>query len=248
MRRFGFSTGALAKGDFREGIARQPSRAQAIELSALREHELIPLIEALPELDLGRFSYISFHAPSRLSSSEAEIVERLSQLPAWIEAIVVHPDLIQDFASWRALGNRLAIENMDQRYAGGRSAKELAVYFQQLPAARFCFDIGHARQVDPTMSIGAELLREFGDRLAEVHLSEVNAESQHCPISYAASRSFQRLLGGLPDSVPAIVESIVDVSGIAEELRIARLAFGMEDQGSLPVGREPLVAISQAKR
>jgi len=65
MRRIGFSTGALARGDFRSGIALQESRADAIELSALREAELDPLIGAIPDLPLKRFTFVSFHAPSR---------------------------------------------------------------------------------------------------------------------------------------------------------------------------------------
>src|SRR5260221_12550604 len=40
----------------------------AIELSALRDHELRPLIEALPRLEIDGFAYVSLHAPSRLGN------------------------------------------------------------------------------------------------------------------------------------------------------------------------------------
>jgi hypothetical protein len=46
MRPIGFSTGALAKGDFRRGLDLQRrSGISAIELSALRDHELPHLLE-----------------------------------------------------------------------------------------------------------------------------------------------------------------------------------------------------------
>lgn len=41
MRRFGFSSGALAHGDFRAGVAMLQNKAiHALELSALRQVEL----------------------------------------------------------------------------------------------------------------------------------------------------------------------------------------------------------------
>ena len=70
MRPLGFSTGALAKGDFRAGVDLQRTNpsVRAIELSALRDHELRPLVSGLEELDLRQFTYVSVHAPSKLTS------------------------------------------------------------------------------------------------------------------------------------------------------------------------------------
>ncbi len=80
MRYIGFSTGALAFGDFRLGLsflARKP--VHAVELSALREHELPSLMAALSELDLSQFTYVSVHAPSRLKTMrESEVAEALN--------------------------------------------------------------------------------------------------------------------------------------------------------------------------
>ena len=49
MRPIGFSTGALAYGDFRRGldIVRE-NQLPVVELSALREPELEPLVASLP--------------------------------------------------------------------------------------------------------------------------------------------------------------------------------------------------------
>ncbi len=65
MRPIGFSTGALAYADFRRGLAMTRTAAcPAVELSALRQPELFPLLESLESLDLAGFDYISIHAPS----------------------------------------------------------------------------------------------------------------------------------------------------------------------------------------
>jgi hypothetical protein len=46
--RIGFSTGSLASGDFRRGLEMAlRARVEAIELSALREDELDPLLGAV---------------------------------------------------------------------------------------------------------------------------------------------------------------------------------------------------------
>jgi len=126
MRPIGFSTGALAYADFRRGLEIVlASRLQAVELSALRENELFPLLDALDSLDLREFSYISLHAPSEFSAAqEPGIRDRLSR-ELWRNwPIVIHPDTIHDFGLWREFGPLLAIENMDKRKAIGRSAQE----------------------------------------------------------------------------------------------------------------------------
>src|SRR5580700_402245 len=96
MRPIGFSTGALAKGDFQIGLAlqRMSPSLRAIELSALRDHELRPLVLGLGDLDLNGFTYVSVHAPSKLTTlSEREAFSIVSELPpSW--PIIVHPELI----------------------------------------------------------------------------------------------------------------------------------------------------------
>ncbi|MEX1367967.1 MAG: hypothetical protein AB1Z98_32860, partial [Nannocystaceae bacterium] len=174
MRPIGFSTGALAKGDLRRGLdlQRPLSRVKAIELSALRDHELPALLELVPTLDLRGFDYVSVHAPSKLVQlSEQQTYEALATLPpAW--PIVVHPCIVHTPAMWRGLGPRLCLENMDNRKTRGRNAAELHAWFEQLPEATFCLDVGHARQVDPTMAVALRLLQEHGPRLRQLHVSD----------------------------------------------------------------------------
>jgi hypothetical protein len=143
MRRIGFSTGALAKGDFQKGIRLQEvhPEAGALELSALREDELDALIEALPSLGLDKYQYVSVHAPSlRSRLSEPELVEKLKKLTPYVLSIVVHPDVIEDINIWKQIERFVVLENMDQRKPIARTAIEMKKYFEALPNARFCFD------------------------------------------------------------------------------------------------------------
>src|SRR5438477_12475760 len=75
----GFSTGSLALNNVRLALKMVAGkRTSAIELSALREEELAPLIDLLDSLDLRQFAYVSFHAPSRLTTlTETAVVELL---------------------------------------------------------------------------------------------------------------------------------------------------------------------------
>ena len=99
--------------------------------------------------------------------------------------------------------------------------------FDLLPAARFCFDIGHARQVDPTMTEASLLLQTFGDRLTEVHISEVNTASRHDPISSNAVIAFQKVARYIPEEIPIILEPLIDAgqSDIDAEIQRARDAL-----------------------
>ena len=132
MRFFGYSTGAIALGGFSRALNFRAYDFQAIELSALRIAEVEPLLCALGNLDLDRYQYISFHAPSAYREEEEEhLVELLSKLPeAW--PIVLHPDAIYRASRWTALAPRLAIENMDRRKNTGRSVSELKHVFGPL--------------------------------------------------------------------------------------------------------------------
>ncbi len=229
MRPIGFSTGALAKGNFTRALRLlRDFGVKAVELSALRVSELNPIAVALPEIDLSAFEFISVHSPSYFDRNmETCIIDTLVQLrPAF--PVVVHPDVIFSPRLWSKLGSRLLIENMDKRKPIGRNVSELASLFKELPDAGFCFDVGHARQVDPSMTEAVLLLQAFGHKLVQVHISEVNTSSRHDPISVSAVRAFQPLAIYIPESVPIIIESLIDEgqSDLTTEWRSAQEALG----------------------
>lgn len=227
MRPIGFSTGALAKGDFRSALAAQRDLdgVDAVELSALRDHELLALVEAIDSLDLAGFRYVSFHAPSKLQTlDEKTAFELLISLPdAW--PLVVHPELLQTPSLWRQLGERLCIENMDNRKAAGRTVPELCELFNTFPSATFCLDLGHARQVDPTMTSAILMLRQFGGRLRQLHVSDVRPFGQHLPLGATARHSFARIAGHVSPDCPIIIESIIETDAIERELDAVTAVF-----------------------
>jgi len=230
--RFGFSTGSVAFDDVSRGLQiATHRRAKAVELSALREDELDPLLESLDGLEgkLTSFEYISFHAPSRrVRFLESEFVAKLQAVAERGWAIIVHPDVIEDFSLWKKLGRAVCIENMDKRKRIGRTAAQLREIFKQLPEATFCFDIGHARQVDPTMQEAESFLSQFQDRLRQVHMSYVNSQSRHERLNFESIRAFQRVSHWIKDETPIILETPVDSDEVDEEIDAAKRVFSDE--------------------
>jgi hypothetical protein len=229
MRTIGFSTGSVAAGHVRHGLdVATHGRTRAVELSALREEELDPLLRSLDQLtdQLRAFRYVSFHAPSKLVKlSESEVVAKLKQVADRGWAIIVHPDVINHAALWRGLGSAVCIENMDKRKRVGRTAAQLRRIFQELPEATFCFDIGHARQVDPTMQEAEALLRCFKDRLRQVHMSYVNFQSGHERLKYEGIVAYQRVAQWIDEEVPIILETPVQQNEVDEEISSAERVF-----------------------
>lgn len=223
----GFSTGALAKGDFRRGLALlRAARVTVVELSALRESELPDLMSSLGQLDLRGFSYVSVHIPTKLEElSEQRVLDLLKPAVDRKLPIVVHPDVIETPDLWRSLDNLFLVENMDKRKPSGRTVAELIGIFENFPEAGFCFDVAHAAQVDPTMTEAAQMLRQFGLRIRQVHASGVSTTSGHNRLSAAASFSISRISHLFPKTVPIILESPVDEHSIESEIQFARNAF-----------------------
>jgi hypothetical protein len=232
MKYIGFSTGALARADFRQALQMLSGKnVNAVELSALRQDELGPLVQQLGQLDLSRFQYISFHAPSAMEQSyEQTALELIKQVAARKWPIIVHPDAMHTPPQWACLGDCLCIENMDKRKPIGQTATDLTKLFDLLPNASLCFDIGHARQVDPTMSEAWAILQRFRGRIKQLHVSEVNTESKHDPISLESILAFQKVSHLLPTDVPIILESRVEESEINEEIATALAALSPSNQ------------------
>ncbi len=226
-RPIGFSTGALALNDWQAGIkySRQLG-ADAIELSTLRYAELGSFIASINSVDVSDFLYVSVHLPSgyratdepRVLSAVEEIAER-----GW--PLIVHPDVIIDWNAWKNFGSLICLENMDKRKPVGRTVEELSEAFEQLPEARFCFDYGHARQVDHTMSQAARLLLTFGERLQQIHFSDVDTANRHRPLNFPALVAFARLRNIPVPCAPVILETQVVPSEAMYQLQIARAFF-----------------------
>lgn len=226
-RKVGFSTGALAKGDFQRALEiLRNQRIEAVELSALREFELEPLISSLPSLDLSGFSHVSIHAPSKLErTSEVQVVELLQVALRMEIGIVVHPDTIVDSDLWKGFGRLLWIENLDKRKCVARTSFELEKIFDAFPEAGFCLDVAHARQIDPTMSEATRMILSFDHRIRQIHASGLNSNSTHSALSTAASYAFGQISDLIRSDIPIILESPIEENAISGELAYAREAF-----------------------
>ena len=220
MMTIGFSTGALARGDFVQGLRLLDSKhVEAVELSALRDTELPDILIKLPlylETIRKRYRYISFHAPTNFKD-EPGLIRQLALIVELGWNIIVHPDTIGDRTLWRAFGSCVCLENMDSRKKTGRTAEELHDFFEEIPQAKLCFDIAHAREVDPTMTEATAILGEFGDRLAQVHLSEVDGRGVHFAMSLSAEFAYEQF-SAVISKVPVILESIVAEQDIESEI------------------------------
>jgi hypothetical protein len=220
MALIGFSTGALMLGNFQEALRLMDGTSMtAVELSALRLPELPILVGALPKLVLGQFNYISFHAPSRFSVDEEDgVIELLRQVPdSW--PIIVHPNTIHDSGKWVGFGSQLAVENLDRRTSDGRSAEELCRWFEQLPDARLCLDLAHAHQCDRTMTEAFRILSKFGNRVCQLHISELDSSGHHFPLSFGSIQAFSEIAYLIPADAPAILESLNPLQGEEDELQ-----------------------------
>ncbi len=208
----GFSTGALERGNYREAVSWMTAHdIHAVELSALRFDELQPLVESLDDLPLESFDYVSFHAPSSFEKEkEEQVIELLQPVAKRGWNIIVHPDVIYTPNLWLPFGEHLLIGNMDRRKAIGRTAGELKDLFKQLPKARLCLDVAHARQLDTTLMLLWDIVRSFSDRIGEVHISELDSRCRHQPMSRGAMMDFQQVLGRGLRQAPVIVESMLD--------------------------------------
>jgi hypothetical protein len=223
MNNVGFSTGALAQGDFERALAQMAGKPlSAVELSALRVVELPRLLDSIPLLDLHQYAYIAVHAPSRFTNEgEGRILELLKLFPKnW--PIVVHPDAIHDTPKWRALGKQLVLENMDRRKADGRTAEELSRWFDVLPDARLCVDLAHAQQWDTTMTEAYLILTKFQNRICQIHMSELDSASRHYPLSQGSMKAFSEVAGLIPPSAAIIIESRINEADMEAEAEKAK--------------------------
>ncbi len=180
------------------------------------------MLESLDSLDLSFASYISFHAPSRFETlSEEAVTHHLRGILTRRWPIIIHPDAIIEPRLWQGFGEWLCIENMDKRKPVGRTVEELRTIFRIFPDASLCFDIGHARQIDPTMGQATLILRSFVDRLKQVHMSEVNSRNGHDPMSVTAILAFRKIAHLIPPETPVILEAVIPEKMMEGQMALA---------------------------
>ncbi len=88
-----------------------------------------------------------------------------------------------------------------------------------------CLDLGHARQVDPSMIGAYNLLKEFSTQIVQLHVSEVDTFNRHDPISQSAALAFLQVQPYVPENAVLIVESRVGEPEIDREIEKVKLLF-----------------------
>ncbi len=166
QKRFGFSTGALEKGDYRKALQWMlQHQMQYVELSALRYDELEPLINDLDTLPVKNLNTKPILTLPVLS------LEKRKHVVSLLEHIsngwnIVHPDVIYTPSRWRHFGRQLLPENMDCRKQTGRTVPEISRLLGELSHARLCLEVAHARQLDTTLSLLWSFTTKLKDRIA----------------------------------------------------------------------------------
>ena len=83
---------------------------------------------------------------------------------------------------------------------------DLTQLFLQLPDARLCLDVAHAKDVDSTMRAASEILDCFSSRLSHVHVSSLDRAQHHVPLAPEDEALFEPVLARCRD-VPWILEA-----------------------------------------
>jgi hypothetical protein len=140
---------------------------------------------------------------------------------------------------WQTLstsGNpQLLIEHLRailQKTPLGTLANLLIRYDSLLEPSRKLFDaydrfIGMMTNEQPTTSGKSprEHLDTYGNRLCQLHVSEVNTASQHDPLSFAAVQAFAEVAELVPAWVPVILEARITQAQIVAEIEKAQRAL-----------------------
>jgi hypothetical protein len=203
----GMSTGLFDEEHWSGRVARATGWSRtAIELGAYTPAVLDSAVAFLRRSPLP-IGYLSLHLPFALDDGgEERLVGRLVVLESRVSALVQHPDALTTPAMLAPLGRRLVLENMDVRKPG-RDVAELEPYFRVLPEAGLCLDVAHAKTIDPELKLPHELLKAFGTRLRELHISGIDRQGNHLPLDADAVDSFADVLRRCR-GVPWILESM----------------------------------------
>jgi hypothetical protein len=79
------------------------------------------------------------------------------------------------------------------------------------------------------------MIRVFGNRIAQLHVSQLDHACAHYGLTYGIVQQFQTLMPLLPD-VPVILESCVPAVEIGRQLDLARLCFASQQIAAVDWG------------
>jgi hypothetical protein len=171
MRIIGFSTGALARGDYRHALEMLSDKpVTAVELSALRQDELRPLVEDLDNLDLRRFRYYVKSTEKTTTSINLHLDRFIGevlpdpprQAKAHLISVVGGDTQISAISAAISMGDRFMVEGPGVQPT--RVCLERNAQCFKEPRNQSRGEQGHAQQTQPVLS-EQEPYRPFGSRI-----------------------------------------------------------------------------------
>jgi hypothetical protein len=164
----------------------------------------------LKEADLHGFDYVSVHAPIYKGEERGEYIKALEEIAklhkkVGFKAVVLHPDMFDDFDFLKYFDLPFAFENMDNRKETCKDVESMREVFEEFNIP-MVLDLNHCYSNDPTMKLADDLVVAFHDRIEEIHLS--GFDTFHDPL-FKTKQGI--ILDAIPDtSLPIIIESVVD--------------------------------------
>lgn len=140
----------------------------AIELHcSIEEFELM---RKLTKNDLRDFEFISFH--TSYSTKNHKLLDEVQKFhnKLQFDAIVIHPDKIENWNDLKSYDMPFCIENMDATKRIGKTLKSMKEIMSKSDY-KMTLDINHCYGNDPTLKLAEDLWNEFKDRINHFHLS-----------------------------------------------------------------------------
>ncbi|MCX6728423.1 MAG: hypothetical protein NTV39_01480 [Candidatus Saccharibacteria bacterium] len=209
----GFSTGCLYNTHdsldpatidlFRRG------GCNAIEIMIHRLPDIERFIK-LKASDIKGFKYTSVHAPIYREGKKSEYIKAMKAIEKMhrevpFDAVVLHPDMFDDFSFLKDIGLPFAVENMDSRRESCKNVEDLQKVFTIFDVP-MVFDINHSFTNDPTMELSDDLVKAFKPKIKELHISGFG--TFHEPLFKTKQ---DMIISAVPNvDLPIIIESVLD--------------------------------------
>ena len=141
-----------------------------IQLMCLTEEDILKLITEITASDLVGFEYVILHAPPiPITANTLELLQRAQNI-FHFQAVVIHPDEIENWEIFARFKLPISIENMDWTRERGKYVDSMQAVFEKIDA-RMVLDVNHCYTNDPSMRLAGEMNAEFGDRISQIHVS-----------------------------------------------------------------------------
>ena len=189
-----------------------------IQLMCLSDEDISKLITKITVNDLAGFEYIVLHAPpTAITINTLELLQKAQNI-FHFQAIVIHPNEIENWEMFARFDLPFSIENMDWRQERGKYVDSLQNIFEKINA-KMTLDVNHCFTNDPSLHLASEMIAEFGDRISQIHLSgfetghEMLFKTQQTEIMDAIANK------NLPIILESFCETIEDVKNEFEYVK-----------------------------